>query len=82
MGNLIAEIFGTEEVLETQFHHAKEKKCCSLKCSNIFGTEEVTKYDEIIKEAGKFKLLESQREFLGSICITFDKRKGKTEDLC
>ena len=44
--------------------------------------EEVTKYDEIIKEAEKFKLLESQREFLGSICITFDKRKGKTEDLC
>ena len=26
IGNLIAETFGTEEVLETQFHHAKKKK--------------------------------------------------------
>ena len=25
--NLIAGTFGTEEVLETQFYHAKEKKC-------------------------------------------------------
>ena len=26
MVNLIGETFGTEEVLETQFHHAKEKR--------------------------------------------------------
>ena len=27
IGNLIAETFETEKVLETQFHHAKGKKC-------------------------------------------------------
>ena len=74
----IAKIFGTEEVLKTQFHHAKETKNAEIDALIYLGrTEEVIKYDEIIKRRENSNSWSPRGSFWVVSALHLTKGKGK-----